>query len=107
MIASTMRALYPRLRRPFILPPAPAADFRPLQGGEIVRSLVATIFGRATFVLPSCDGPFTGIVSALAVMTQTALPLSLIGLFSPGNSLDWKMGQVRGCHVRPSRTNPP
>jgi hypothetical protein len=33
-----------------------------MQGGKIVMSLVATIFGRATFVLPSCDGPFTGFV---------------------------------------------
>ena len=56
-----MRALYPRLRRSFIRLPAPV-DLRPLQGGEIVRSLVATIFGRATFVLPSRDGPFTGTV---------------------------------------------
>jgi hypothetical protein len=43
-----------------------------------MRSLVATIFGRATFVLPSCDGPFTWIVWVLAVVTQKTLTLSLI-----------------------------
>lgn len=72
-----------------------------------MRSLVATIFGRATLVLPSCDGPFTWVVWALAVLTQRALTLSLIGRFSSGNSPDWKMGQIRGCRVRRSRTNPP
>ena len=40
-----------------------------------MRSLVATIFGRATLVLPSCDGPFTWIVWALVVLTQRALTL--------------------------------
>ena len=54
--------LYSQLRRPFIWPPTPAVDFQPLQGEKIVRSLVATIFGCATFVLPSCDGAFTGFV---------------------------------------------
>ena len=34
-----------------------------------MRSFVATIFGRATLVLPSCDGPFTWIVQAIAVVT--------------------------------------
>ena len=42
-----------------------------------MRSFVATIFGRATLVLPSCDGPFTWIVRAIAVVTQGALTLSL------------------------------
>jgi hypothetical protein len=58
----TIRALYPRRRCPLIWRPAPAVNLRALQGGEIVSSLVATVFGRATFVLPSCDGPFTRIV---------------------------------------------
>ena len=71
-----------------------------------MRPFVATIFGRATLVLPSCDGPFTWIVRAIAVVTQGALTLSL-GRFSSDNSPDWKMGQARGCRVRPSRTNPP
>jgi hypothetical protein len=83
----TISELDPRRRCPFTWPPAPAADLRFLQYGEIVRSLVATIFGRATLVLPSCDRPFTGIVYALvtgivyalAMLTQRARSLSLIG----------------------------
>jgi hypothetical protein len=35
-----------------------------------VRALAATIFGRATLILPSCDGPFTWIVWALAVVSH-------------------------------------
>jgi hypothetical protein len=71
-----------------------------------MRSFVATIFGRATLVLPSCDGPFTWIVRAIAVVAQGALTLSL-GRFSSDNSPDWKMGRIRDCRDRPSRTNPP
>jgi len=71
-----------------------------------MRSFVATIFGRATLVLPSCDGPFTWIVRAIAVVTQGALTLSL-GRFSSDNSPDWKMRRIRDCRDRPSRTNPP
>ena len=71
-----------------------------------MRPFVATIFGRATLVLPSCDGPFTWIVQAIAVVSQGALTLSL-GRFSSDNSPDWKMGRIRDCRDRPSRTNPP
>lgn len=71
-----------------------------------MRPFVATVFGRATLILPSCDGPFTWIVQAIAVVTQGALTLSL-GRFSSDNSPDWKMGRTRDCRVRPSRTNPP
>jgi len=57
-----------------------------------MRPFVATIFGRATLVLPSCDGPFTWIVRAIAVVTQGALILSL-GRFSSDNSPDWKKAE--------------
>jgi hypothetical protein len=48
-----------------------------------MRSFVATIFGRATLVLPSCDGPFTWIVQAIAMVSQGALTLSLGPFTSP------------------------
>ncbi|HET7193330.1 MAG TPA: hypothetical protein VFI98_15630 [Pseudolabrys sp.] len=44
-----------------------------------MRSLIAAHFGRATLVLPSCDGPFTWIVQALAVVVQRTPSLPLIG----------------------------
>ena len=36
-----------------------------------MRALAATIFGRATLILPSCDGPFTWIVWVLTVPRLT------------------------------------
>ena len=71
-----------------------------------MRSLIAAHFGRATLVLPSCDGPVTWIVQAIAVVTQGPLTLPL-GRFSSDNSPDWKMGRIRDCRVRLSHTNPP
>jgi hypothetical protein len=71
---------------------------------------VATIFGRATLVLPSCDGPFTWIVQPIAVVTQGTLTLSLGSFTSPilvRQTPDWKTDRIRDGRARPSRTNPP
>ena len=64
MIASNSRpvTLYSPLGRAFIWPTAPESGLYQLQGAKSPGSLVATIFCRATFVLPSCEGSFTGFV---------------------------------------------
>ena len=44
-----------------------------------MRSLIAANFGRATLILPSCDGPFTWIEQTLVAVVQRTLSLPLIG----------------------------
>jgi hypothetical protein len=45
-----------------------------------VRALAATIFGRATLILPSCDGPFTWIVWVLTVVSHVDAAFDVLPL---------------------------
>lgn len=48
-----------------------------------MRALAATIFGRATLILPSCDGPFTWIVWALTVVSHVDATFNVPPLCGP------------------------
>jgi len=42
--------------------------FNPLSAMGRKRALAVTIFGRATLIFPSCDGPFAWIVRVFAAV---------------------------------------